>query len=68
MGFPRGGMGQISESIAAAGRSHVLEIKTSATVEENLVKNSQAYGVCLKNRNVLQGKVIASKLGTEITF
>lgn len=68
MGFPRGGMGQISESIAAAGRSYGLEIKTSAPVEEILVKNGQAYGVCLENGDVFNGKVIASNLGATITF
>ena len=68
MGFPRGGMGQISESLAASGRRYGLEIVTSAAVKEILVKNGQAYGVCLENGDVFNGKVIASNVGATITF
>jgi len=67
-GFSRGGMGGVSDSIAASGRHHGMEIITSALVEEILVKNSRAYGVRLENGDEYNAKLIASNLGASVTF
>ena len=68
MGFSRGGMGQITQAIAASGRRHGMEIKTSAPVEEILVKNGRARGVRVENGDEYTGKLIVSNLAAPATF
>jgi phytoene dehydrogenase-like protein len=68
MGFSRGGMGGVSQSIAASGQHNGMEIVTSAPVEEILVKNGRAYGVRLENGDEFSSKLIASNVGASITF
>src|SRR3990172_9087744 len=46
-GFVRGGMGAISEALAAAARSHGAEVRTGVEVAEVLVREGRARGVVL---------------------
>src|SRR6185503_4529811 len=44
-GFVRGGMGRVSEAIAASARSKGVEIRTGAAVRQVLVRSGRAYAV-----------------------
>jgi phytoene dehydrogenase-like protein len=67
-GFVRGGMGAVSEAIAASARSHGAEIRTNAHVERVIVNNGEARGVVLRNGDRIDAKVVASNLDPHATF
>jgi phytoene dehydrogenase-like protein len=67
-GFVEGGMGAVSESIAASARSHGAEIRTNAPVRRILAHDDRAYGVVLENGDELLAPVIASNLDPKVTF
>ena len=48
-GFVRGGMGAVSEAIAASARAKGAEIRTGAPVARVLVRDGRAYGVALES-------------------
>lgn len=68
MSFTRGGMGTISDSIAASGKSHGMEVEVSSPVEEILVRNGRAYGVRLESGEEIQAKLVVSNINASITF
>ena len=51
-GYVRGGMGGISNAIAASARAHGAEIRTEAEVARIIVKKGEAMGVELKDGTV----------------
>jgi phytoene dehydrogenase-like protein len=67
-GFVRGGMGAVSEAIAAAARSYGAEIRTGATVAKVLVRSGRAEGVVLENGDEYEAPVVASNLDPKLTF
>ncbi|MEM7101424.1 MAG: NAD(P)/FAD-dependent oxidoreductase [Pseudomonadota bacterium] len=67
-GLARGGMGAISNAIASALQSHGGEIRTSAPVEQVLVKDGKAVGVALENGDVLNADIVVSNLDARRTF
>jgi len=67
-GFVRGGMGAVSESIAAAARSHGAVIRTAAAVERILVRNGRAMGVVLEGGEEILASKVASNLDPKLTF
>ncbi|HTS76724.1 MAG TPA: NAD(P)/FAD-dependent oxidoreductase [Bryobacteraceae bacterium] len=67
-GFVRGGMGAISNAIAASARAHGAEIRTGAPVAKILVKNGRATGVALESGEEIHASVIASNLDPRRTF
>src|SRR5215467_10788053 len=67
-GFVRGGMGAISEAIAASAREKGALIRTDAEVERVLVRNGRAYAVVLANGQEIEAGVIASNLDPKATF
>src|SRR3982750_3925497 len=48
-GFVRGGMGAVSEAIAASARSRGAEIRTQSPVQQILVRDGRAQGVVLES-------------------
>ena len=54
-GYVRGGMGTISNSIAAAAKSYGAEIRTNAEVGKILVKDGTVSGVALKDGTEFEG-------------
>jgi phytoene dehydrogenase-like protein len=52
-GFVRGGMGAVSEAIAASARAKGAEIRTNAAVDRVLVRGGRACGVVLENGDEL---------------
>jgi phytoene dehydrogenase-like protein len=67
-GFVQGGMGAVSEAIAASARSHGAEIRFNAPVSRVLVRNGRARGVALENGDEIQAPIIASNLDPKLTF
>ena len=67
-GFVRGGMGAVSEAIAASARAKGAEIRTSAPVAQVLIRGGKAYGVVLENGDELHAPVVASNLDPKLTF
>ncbi|HET7551712.1 MAG TPA: NAD(P)/FAD-dependent oxidoreductase [Gemmatimonadaceae bacterium] len=67
-GYVRGGMGGISDSIAAAARERGVEIRTSAPVSRILTRGSTAYGVALADGTEFHARQIASNADAHHTF
>src|SRR6266852_4414323 len=67
-GYVRGGMGGISNAIAAAAREKGAEIRTSAPVAQVLTRNGAAYGVALLDGTEFHAPRIASGVDAHVTF
>jgi phytoene dehydrogenase-like protein len=67
-GFPRGGMGAVSEAIAAAARAAGAEIRAGAAVTNILVREGRVQGVALADGTQIAAKVVASNLDPRRTF
>jgi phytoene dehydrogenase-like protein len=67
-GFVRGGMGAVSEAIAASARSRGATIRTNAAVERILVRDGRARGVVLAGGEEIAAPVVASNLDPHVTF
>jgi len=67
-GFVRGGMGAISEAMAASARSRGAVIRTNATVEKILVRHGRAHGVVLQSGEQIEASIVASNLDPRRTF
>jgi phytoene dehydrogenase-like protein len=67
-GFVRGGMGAVSEAIAAAARQHGAVIRTGAAVHKIVVRNGAACGVVLEDGEEIRGARVASNLDPKLTF
>src|SRR6266851_1755896 len=61
-GFVRGGMGAVSESIAASARGKGAVIRTGAAVSRVLVRGGRAQGVVLESGEEIAGGLVASNL------
>ncbi|MYH70946.1 MAG: NAD(P)/FAD-dependent oxidoreductase [Gammaproteobacteria bacterium] len=68
MSFARGGMGCISDAIAASGKSHGMEVKVSSPVEKILISNGRACGVRLAGGEELHAKLVVSNANAKTTF
>jgi len=67
-GFVRGGMGAVSEAIAASARADGAEIRVNAVVKKILVREGRAHGVVLENGDQLLAPIVASNLDPKATF
>ena len=67
-GYVRGGMGGISNAIAAAARERGTEIRTNSEVARILVKNGTARGVALSDGTEIRGARVASGVDANVTF
>src|SRR6185312_7850923 len=67
-GFVRGGMGVVSEAIAASARAKGVEIRTSAAVSKIQVRGGRVQGVVLTDGQEIEAKLVASNLDPKITF
>jgi phytoene dehydrogenase-like protein len=67
-GFVRGGMGAVSEAIAASARAKGAEIRTSSPVRKVLVRGGRAYAVALESGEEIEAGAIASNLDPKVTF
>ena len=67
-GFVKGGMGTISEAIAASGKAHGMEIWTEAEVASIDVRNGKVAGVVLTDGRTVRTSLIASNASAKVTF
>lgn len=67
-GFVRGGMGSISEAIAAAGQAHGMEVRLGAPVARVNVEHGRATGVTLESGETLYAKCVVSNTATKVLF
>ena len=67
-GFIRGGMGAISEAIAASGRRHGLEIRTGAEVARVEVRAGRATKVITTGGDEFEARVVACNASCKVLF
>lgn len=67
-GFIRGGMGAISQALAASAQSRGAVIRTNAEVRNILISGGQAVGVALENGDELRARVVISNADPKRTF
>jgi phytoene dehydrogenase-like protein len=67
-GFVRGGMGSISDAIAASGRAHGMEVRCDAPVASVEVKGERATGVRLASGEVIEAGCVISNVATKVLF
>ena len=67
-GYVRGGMGALSEAIAAAARDLSVDIVCDAPVDHILVADGRATGVVLADGREIRAAVIASCADPRVTF
>ncbi len=66
--YVRGGMGGLTQALAAAARDLGVDIRTDADVARILTKNGRATGVALANGDEYAAKQIASNADCHVTF
>ncbi|MEM9127565.1 MAG: NAD(P)/FAD-dependent oxidoreductase, partial [Pseudomonadota bacterium] len=67
-GFARGGMGAISNAIAASLAQHGGIIHKGSGVEEILIDNGQVKGVALQDGSIFHAPIVASNMDVKRTF
>ena len=67
-GFVRGGMGGVTQAMAASAQSAGVEIRTGARVAKILAKAGRAYGVALTSGEEIRAHVVASNADPKVTF
>ena len=63
-----GGMGAITQALAASGEKFGVEIRTSAPVAQIDVRNGKARGVVLEDGTEIRGRVVLSNADPKRTF
>ncbi|MDB5501404.1 MAG: dependent oxidoreductase, partial [Tardiphaga sp.] len=67
-GHAIGGMGAITQAMAAAARSHGVEIETDNGVREVLVERDRVVGVILDNGESVRAKYVASNVNPKLLY
>ncbi|MFN4261829.1 MAG: phytoene desaturase family protein [Gemmataceae bacterium] len=67
-GYVRGGMGGISNALAAAAQRHGADIRCNAPVAKITIHNGAAHGVVLADGTEFTAKCIASNADAYVTF
>ncbi|TAI62959.1 NAD(P)/FAD-dependent oxidoreductase [Bradyrhizobium sp. Leo170] len=67
-GHAVGGMGAITQAMAAAARAHGAEIELDAGVREVLVKNGRAAGVVLDNGTTIRARYVAANVNPKLLY
>ncbi len=67
-GHVMGGMGAITQSLAAAGRKLGVEIRTSAPVAQIDVRGGRARGVVLEDGTEIRARIVLSNADPKRTF
>ena len=67
-GHVMGGMGSITQALAAAGTKLGVEIRTSASVARIEVRDGRAYSVVLEDGTEVRGRVVLSNADPKRTF
>jgi len=67
-GYVRGGMGSLSEALAAAARQHGAEIRCGVRVARVLVRDGRAAGVVLEDGTELAARRVVSNADATVTL
>ena len=67
-GYVRGGMGGITQALAAAARDLGAEIRSEAEVARILVRDGRAAGVALAKGDEFHAPIVASNADANVTF
>jgi phytoene dehydrogenase-like protein len=67
-GFPRGGMGAVTQAMAAAARSFGVQIRTSAPVEQITTRDGAVTGVVLEGGEQLSADTVVTTAHPSISF
>ena len=67
-GFVQGGMGGVTQALAASARAAGAEIRTDADVERILVRDGRAEGVALKGGEEIRARLVVSNADPKRTF
>ncbi|MBY0525093.1 MAG: NAD(P)/FAD-dependent oxidoreductase [Gemmataceae bacterium] len=67
-GYMRGGMGGITQALAAAARQHGVEIRTNADVARIVVRDGRVTGVALADGTEFTAPRVASNADCNVTF
>ena len=67
-GFPRGGMGGVSQAIASAARSFGAEIRTDAPVAHISTKGGEVTGVVLEDGTEITASTVITTAHPQISF
>jgi phytoene dehydrogenase-like protein len=67
-GLVRGGMGAISQAIAASGARFGLETRTNAEVRRILLVDGKARGVELASGEIVESKIVIANANAKTTF
>lgn len=67
-GIVKGGMGAITQAMAASAEAKGVVIRTSASVEKILTEDGATCGVMLKGGEILSAKIIAANTDPKRTF
>lgn len=67
-GYVKGGMGAVTQALAAAARDLGVEIRTSAPVAQVLVAGGVATGVLLENGETIRARAVLSNADPKRTF
>jgi phytoene dehydrogenase-like protein len=67
-GYVRGGMGGISEALAAAAVEHGADIRVSSPVAKILTRDGRVQGVALANGTEFRARCVASNADLHVTF
>jgi phytoene dehydrogenase-like protein len=67
-GHARGGMGAITQAMAASGREHGVEYRTGAAVERILIESGRAVGVRLEGGEEFRGRYLLANTDPKRTF
>ena len=68
MAMPKGGMGAVSEALAAAARKHGANIRTSAAVSRIFMDGDRAAGVELQDGEKIAADTVISSADPKTTF
>ncbi len=67
-GFPRGGMGAVTQALASAARSLGVEIRTESTVERITTRDGAVTGVVLDSGEELRAGTVVTTAHPQISF
>jgi phytoene dehydrogenase-like protein len=67
-GYVKGGMGGITQALAAAARQHGAEIRVNAPVARIAVRGGRATGVILENGEEIAAHRVVSNADAHVTF
>jgi phytoene dehydrogenase-like protein len=67
-GFPRGGMGGVTQALASAARSFGADIRTNAPVAQITTANGRATGVILEDGTEITAPIVVTTAHPQISF